>query len=449
MSRPVVAVVFVAGATAVIAWAGATWLGGQRAADEVDSWTAPGKIHPAFVVMPVQQRTGLLSSSGSLQVTLDPNCLPGAEALPVPLKISYDVKHAPSLAGLVSFEARVSVGGEHAAAVRSVLGTDVLLTVHARMGWDDRWHYQFATPEIVIEDKGPRIHVAASTGTMHEDEGQWQLAWSLPNVAVLAEGKSLSFDGISVQSTLTDLKTGLGRSRFHIGSVRADQNRFDNLELVSESVEHDEVIDTMLEASLAGGTFERSPLGRLGMKFALNAIDAKGLKALTTAKSACPNESLDRERLLAMERAAARIFDRGFTVAISDVGGSFDGNAAGGAFEFALASDTVDKPRPLVERISVNGNLAVDGELLAQPQRSAFVSSGFVVETPSGLRAEVSYKEGHLRINGALEPDGVGDMIFMLLSRGDDMVAHWRAGLARGESLLHEMIPSEHSERRS
>jgi len=99
-------------------------------------------------------------------------------------------------------------------------------------------------------------------------------------------------------------------------------------------------------------------------------------------------------------RASVRtLLFEGFSAGIQKIGGTVDGDSLDGKLMVELVKTTGSEFK-LEAALRSNGNLLLKGKHLDPDSKKTLVSLGFATETPEGMKAEFSYADGLLKVNG-------------------------------------------------
>ncbi|MEZ5741665.1 MAG: DUF945 family protein [Burkholderiaceae bacterium] len=434
-------------AAALIAAAGATYAGATYVSSSSFERTlgemkreSPG-MH-GLKLTQTEHHHGLLGSQGRLRLALDPQCVAPELDLDLAVDVRYRVRHTPGLGGVSSFEAELVLPPTTPAEVLRVIGTDVLVRASGHVGFTGNTTARFDTPQIEHRDGDTHVFVAASSGTIVGQGQASKVNWAIPRVSIDADGQQITLNGIGARAEIKDPVLGTGQSVVTVDSIVGQDLRIEGLELASSTTERGELLDSVVSPKVRQVMFQQQRFENLGATFAMRGLDTHSVRRLSEiGNSGCGEQMFTEHNLLEAESAFARLFQRGLSIALTQVGGKLPQGSVNAGIEFGLAPIAKGSYEPLINRVSARGNVEAAQGLMMPEQRDMLLDMGLAQLRGDSMSAEFSFAQGRLMINGRQDDNGFGDMIRQLFEQGDEQLVQWQDGLQKGQPALAALLP--------
>lgn len=428
--------------------AGATYYSANSARSEIDKLITASRTSLGALRLEERSREeSLTATRGRLAVAVDTGCAaagePG-EIMQLPLVLDYRFDHLPSASGIGRFDIDLSLSEDADARVREVIGARPLFSMKGEVGFSGRVQASFGTPAIEWRDpdSGLQLSVAASSGEVVQRAGDAvDLGWRLPSVRGSGDGGSVEFGPMTITGHYTDPMAGFGQQLIALESVRAvDGAGNETMSMTGLRIEQSQTLQgghiaavsspSITRLDVAGTSFED-----LGMRIALERIDAESALRLQALSRADCRTAMQPEHLREIERTLFQLIERGMSVSIDQIRGRRGKDYFEGRMHFALHPQDTNVPT-LVHRTEVRLDASVSEGLLPSGLVEPLVVQGFIVQENGHWRTQVALAEGLLKVNDGEGPEMLEAQALDVLDQGQQALVAWREMLDDGQSPL-------------
>lgn len=435
------------GGSLVVAVAGATVYGSMAANQTIDQLLSASDTEQSLTQLSVVAREqGLLSSTGTLQVSIDSQCFDrNSEPLSLPVQLHYSIDHLPGVRGFAQYEAHFTVDGEVGEQLRTATGGDVAMRLAGELGFNGEWANRFSTPAVDYSSDGARLVVAASTGEYVGDKNAGAFAWKLPVMSVSHPAGDVQVTGVSMAGRFEDIRMALGNQTFAIENISAtgihDEPKMgvNGLRFDYETRSQDGLISTVFKPSLAAIETGGQSFEDLSMTVSLTGLDEQALREINALTANQCQTNLQDEQLRQIEENLLRLIDRGASFSVTDAQGRRSEDRFGGEMRFTLGGvqgDASSLANSLEGRVAASAILHINQALVPEHLKEMAVSQGLASLETDILRASFSFSDGGLLINGTPDTKGLYDTATQFLAMGDSSLVGWRDQVSDGNGPL-------------
>jgi len=392
----------VACALAAAAWVGAGAWAGQQLETELQALQArPAGAGTSVRVSGLKHQRGLLSSSGELDVRLEPGC-DAAEGQdePITLHLNYQASHLPLPTALLRFDWQAQPTGDTGRAFAELFGNVAQLSGRGSVTPGGALRSEMSLPELSVRRAGSALQVAASQGFISVHGKAVGFGWKWPRVMARGDGQAVEMKDVALDLDLSNRFLGTGSAQFAVGTMSTGVGQLEGFTLRSEAREDGDRLDMSLRPAVAKLVAAGQTLEGLALELHVKGLDTHSVETLTTTFSAsCGLQAMTANEGKAVRDAVQRLLTRGFSAGIGQLSGRSGEGAIDGQWSVELQPARGAQIR-LAEQLRSSGRLDVGAGLLTPEQRQTLLAMGFAVENAAGLRASYDYADGLLKVNG-------------------------------------------------
>lgn len=439
-------------AICIAAYAGATQYNSssfQQALAELPDNT---DLPPSLKLEVVSAENGLLQSSGTLRWRLsDPgtssrftSALRGADMDPARVsgEVRYTVEHTPGLSGWSRYRAVVAADGPFGDWVSETTGENILLRTSGQSTLAGALVHAFETPAVTYDSEEVNVRIPVSTGAVSTDRnGVSRFEWSLRRAAATAVQGSYSVTGVRLAGVVEDMQLQTGHSTLDVDSIEAGNYTLTALHTNTRTSEANGSLDSVLSATLDKISGSGPEVTGLQLAVETTGFDAQALRTVHDVLNEMNGqvEVIDRTQALTLEKALARLLDRGATLSMPTLKGSADGKPFSASWQLALQPGNAQTA--MADRLVASGQVAIDRNLLPSPFLDMAMGSGYVRAANGQLSAQFKLARAEMTVNEQPLPI-VAMQLQPMLQMVDAQIQQWRSGLSEGQpSLLVPMKP--------
>ncbi|MBQ0929048.1 DUF945 family protein [Ideonella sp. 4Y16] len=417
-------------ALAAAGWVGAGAWSGQQLEAELQALQArPAGAGTAVRVSGLKHQRGLLSSSGELEVRLEPGC-DAAEGQdePVTLHVRYQASHLPLPTALMRFDWQALPTGDTGRAFAELFGQATTLSGRGSVTPGGALRSEMSLPELSVRRAGSALQVAASQGFISVHGKAVGFGWTWPRVVARGDGQAVEMKDVALDLDLSNRFLGTGSAQFAVGAMSTGLGQLEGLTLRSEARENGDRLDMSIRPAVAKLVAAGQALEGLALELHVKGLDTRSVETLTTTFSAsCGLQALTASEGQAVRDAVQRLLTRGFSAGIGQLSGRSGEGAIDGQWSVELQPARGAQIR-LAEQLRSSGRLDVGAGLLTPDQRQTLLAMGMAVEQASGLRASYDYADGLLKVNGrTLDAGGFQQTLAEADTRIAAQLAEWSA----------------------
>ena len=385
---------------AVLFWLGINAYLGKRAESRLHELIAASEKSPSYRLSNLHHQRGLLASHGYADLVLIDEC--GTMSRPewMSARVTYQLKHSVFPLALMNIEWSIEPLGKERETFEKLFAGQAKLEGRGKAGLTGDVQSDMNLPEIHWSNSGTRLTVSPSVGSIVVGKDTLKLDWHTGKIGMRGNGSALAMDGLGMQFDLTSTARGLGKVAFTIDKVGTSDFNAAGISIVTLMQEKADRINiditpsmTLLEAS--GKQFKN-----LVLDFGIHGLHGASTEyLLNLAQTSCNFQNLTQKENDKLHANLRKLLFEGFSVGISRVAGTVDGDDLDGKWLMTLAM-TQGEEFALMPVLSSQGELTLTGKNIKQQQKNTLISLGFAKEVPNGVQASYDYANGVLKLNG-------------------------------------------------
>ncbi len=394
-----------AAATGTVALIGAVWIGGgvyagKTAEAELRRLVAESMASKSYRLTNLNHRGGFLGTDGSSDLSLIDECEDPGAAPYFSAKINYQFSNLIMPTSLARFEWTVEATGEAKAAFEKLFGGEAKLEGKGTVGFTGHLRSDMDLPEMKWANSGALVKVSSSTGVIDSGKDTLALDWTTSKISMRGNGEAFEAEGLGMQMDLTSVKRGLGSFSLSLDKLATGMGSAEGMMFASEVIAKGDRIDMTMTPSVKSISGGGKNLKDLVVQIAINGLHAGSIEHLIAlSQSSCNFRNLTQDEQKQMRASVQTLLFGGFSAGIQKISGTVDGDSLDGKLMVELTK-TGGTTFRLEEALRSSGSLILKGKNLDPDSKKTLVSLGFATETPEGLRAEFSYADGILKVNG-------------------------------------------------
>ena len=385
---------------AVLFWLGINVYLGKRAESRLHELITASEKSPSYRLSNLHHQRGLLASHGYADLVLIDEC--GTMSRPewMSARVTYQLKHSVFPLALMNIEWSIEPLGKERETFEKLFAGQAKLEGRGKVGLTGDVQSDMNLPEIHWSNSGTRLTVSPSVGSVVVGKDTLNLDWHTGKIGMRGNGSALAMDGLGMQFDLTSTARGLGKVAFTIDKVGTSDFNAASISIVTLMQEKADRLDiditpgmTLLEAS--GKQFKN-----LVLDFGIHGLHGASTEyLLNLAQTSCNFQNLTQKENDKLHANLRKLLFEGFSVGISRVAGTVDGDDLDGKWLVTLAK-TQGEEFSLMPVLSSQGELTLTGKNIKQQQKNTLISLGFAKEVPNGVQASYDYANGVLKLNG-------------------------------------------------
>ncbi|WP_290874886.1 DUF945 family protein, partial [Aquabacterium sp.] len=350
----------------------------------------------------LKHEAGILHSKGAVDMVLRDHCsLDPDEADGATVHITYEFSHLPGLGGINGFSWKATPTGPSVEAFSRLFSGNAELTGQGRIAWSGLVSSEMKLPAMAYVGGGETIEVAPSEGTLAFGDKPLRFDWALERVVLRGKGDAMELKQLGIQLNLSDRQRGIGKVALKVGGFSNSLFAMEGISLTSDTSEHGDKLDSVLTQRIDRLRVANQDMKDLVVEAALKGVHAASVETLTTlVGSSCGIDRLTRDESDKARQALKTLINGGMSMGISRLSGQSAQGSVDGQLMLQLKANAKPETVALAQQLSSTGELSVKGGLLDAQQKLMAVSTGYVSETPEGIKAAYSYEGGLLKVNG-------------------------------------------------
>lgn len=394
-------------AAAIIAVFAAVWFAvnvyiGKRAEARLLEIVEASHKSNSYRLRNLNHQRGMLASHGYLDLLMVDTCDTRNKPEWLTTRINYRLRHSVFPLALMHIEWSVEPLGQERAAFERLFVGQARLSGQGKVGLTGDVLSDMNLPEIQWAEKGIRLTVSPSTGSVALGDDTLKLDWRTPKISVRGYGAAAAIDGLGMTMDLSSARRGLGRVAFTIDKIGASDFMASSLSLVTQMREQEGRMDIDVTPSMklldAGG----KKFNDLVLDFGIHGLhNASTEHLLDLAQATCDFRNLTRQEKDILQQHVRTLLFEGFSIGISRLAGSVDGDQLAGKWQMILAKTQGDH-FSLQSVLSSQGELSLSGKNIPLQQKNTIIALGLATATPEGMRASYEFAQGILKVNGKL-----------------------------------------------
>lgn len=392
-------------AVSVVALIGATWVGGsvytgKRVEAKLSRLVTESMESKSYRLTNLKHHGGLLGSDGSIDLSLIDECEdPGAPPY-FSATINYQFSNLIMPTSLTRFEWTMEPSGEAKAVFEELFRGQAKLEGKGKVGLSGNLRSDTNLPDMKWANSGAMVTMSSSTGFIDTNQDTLEINWTTPRISIRGNGEAIEAEGLGMQMDLTSVKRGLGNFSLSLDKLAAGMGSAAGMKITSEVLAKGDRLDMRITPSVKSISGGGKNFKDLMIEIVINGLHANSIEhLLALSQSSCNFRNLTQEEGRQMRSSVRTLLFEGFSAGIQKIGGTVDDNFLEGKLMVELTK-TVGQEFKLEEALKSSGNLILRGKKLDMDSKKNLVSLGFAIESPEGLKAEFSYADGILKVNG-------------------------------------------------
>lgn len=392
-------------AAATVVALGLLWLGisvyaGKRAESRLHEFVTASEKSGSYRLQNLNHQRGLLASHGYADLVLIDECGAGSSAEWFTARVTYQLRHSVFPLALMNIEWSLEPLGAERETFEQLFVGEARLTGRGKVGWTGDLRSDMNLPEMQWASKDARFTVSPSVGSVAVGEDTLKLDWRTGKIGVRGGGSAVAIDGLGMEIDLDSTRRGLGKVAFTIDKFDTPDVTANGMSLVTLARENADRIDIDITPGVKSVSGGGKQFKNLMLDFGIHGLHGASTEyLLNLAQTSCNFQNLTKQEKDKLQGSLRKLLFEGFSVGISKISGTVDGDELSGKWLTTLAKTQGDE-FSLMSVLSSQGELTLKGKDLNPQQRKTLISLGFATETPEGVRASYEFSNGILKVNG-------------------------------------------------
>lgn len=412
-------------AALVLLWFGMNVYAGKRAESRLHELVAVSEKSTSYRLRHLNHQRGLLSSQGAVDLVLIDEC--GAMSRPewLTARVTYQLKHFVFPLALVHIDWSIEPLGKERETFEQLFGGEIRLQGHGKVALNGDVQSDMHLPAIQWVNKGTRLMASPSVGSVTVGQDTLKLDWQTPKIDLRGQGSAVALEALGMAIDLTSTRRGLGKVAFTLDKFAAPDLTANGVSLVTLVRDNADRIDMDLTPAIQSMQGGGKQLSNLMFDFGIHGLHGASTEyVLNLAQSSCNFQNLTQQEKDKLQASLRKLLLEGFSVGISKVSGTVDGDALDGKWLLTLAK-TKGEEFSLMPVLSSQGELTLTGKNIQSNQKKMLTSLGFATATPDGIRASYDFANGVLKVNGKVSNAALLDNV---LQNADQQIRSFLTG---------------------
>lgn len=383
-------------------WFGISVYSGKRAETRMHEYVSASEKSGSFRLRNLTHQRGLLASHGYADLVLIDEC--GAMSKPewLTARVTYQLRHSVFPLALMNIEWSLEPLGQEREAFEQLFVGQARLAGRGKVGLTGDVTSDMNLPEMQWEKKGTRFTVSPSIGSVSIANDTLKLDWRTGTISARGNGSAVAMDGLGMEINLTSLRRGLGKIAFTIDKLGTPDFTADGISLVTLMRENANRIDIDITPSLKSVAGGGKQFNKLALELGIHGLHGPSTETvLNLAEKSCNFQNLTQQENDRLHASLRTLLFEGFSVGISRLSGTVDGDELDGKWLLTLAK-TQGEEFSLMSVLTSQGEFELSGKTVQSGQKKTLVTLGIATETPKGIRASYDFSNGILKVNGKL-----------------------------------------------
>lgn len=381
-------------------WSGINVYAGKRAESRLGEFVAASGKSGSYRLQNLNHQRGLLASHGHVDLVLIDECGAGSRAEWLTARVTYQLRHSVFPLALMNIEWSLEPLGAERETFEQLFVGQARLTGRGKVGLTGDVQSDMNLPEMHWASKGARFTVSPSVGSVSVGKDTLKLDWRTGKIGVRGEGSALALEGLGMDIDLASVQKGMGKVAFTIDKLGAPDFTADGMSLVTLMRENADRIDIDITPGVKSLSGSGKQFKNLMLDFGIHGLHGASTEyLLNLAQTSCNFQSLTQQEKEKLQVSLRKLLLEGFSVGISKISGTVDGEQLAGKWLTTLAK-TQGEEFSLMSVLSSQGELTLTGKDINPQQRKTLISLGFATATPEGIRASYEFANGTLKVNG-------------------------------------------------
>lgn len=398
---------FLGAVAGIIMVAGGCWIAGSYYAgnifqSQLKTFTDEIGKDSGMDVSNVKQARGLFSSKGSFKLgfkdaAADQSFRPFLET-----EVSYEASHMITPDALTKVHWQILPVGESGKVITDLFGDAAQVTGEGRIKFNQEYVSSVHVPKLVARQDDASIDVTPTTGHFTWGKSNAALDLKTDRAIIRSDGEAFEAQQVVFETSLSDRIKGIGTAKLSVEKLASKDGIAEGLLMTAGSTLNQDRIDVRVSKSLRSLAYQGMLARDLAIEVVLNKVDAASVETL----SKLINDT-GMANLTAIEQAQAKTATRtmllkGFELGIPKL----TGTVGKGSIEGSLRMDLLPTPGAqasqfsLTDLLTSSGQVVLKGPVLDPQYTGMALMFGAVVQTPEGLKASYTLKNGQLKANG-------------------------------------------------
>ncbi len=198
-------------AACALLWFGINVYAGKRAESWLQEFVAASEKSHSYRLRNLHHQRGLLSSQGYVDVALIDDC--GSASRPgwMTTRLTYQLKHTVFPLALMNIDWSIEPLGAERDVFEKFFGVGTKLEGRGKVGLNGDVHSDMKLPEIQFSNKGTRVTVSPSVGSVIVGKDTLKLDWHTGKISTRGNGSAVAIDDLRLAIDLTSTARGLGK----------------------------------------------------------------------------------------------------------------------------------------------------------------------------------------------------------------------------------------------
>ena len=381
-------------------WSGVNVYAGKRAETRLQEYVAASEKSGSFRLRNLNHERGLLASHGHADLVLIDECDTGSKAELLSARVTYQLRHSVFPFALMNIEWSLEPLGTERNTFEQLFAGQAKLEGRGKVGWSGNVQSDMNLPEIQWTNKGTRLTVSPSVGSVTVGKDTLKLDWRTGTIGVRGNGSAVTIDGLGMEIDLASVRRGLGKVAFTIDKFDTADLTASGMSLVTLMQQNADRIDIDFTPGVKSMEAGGKQFNNLMLDLEIHGLHGPSTEyVLDLAQRTCNFQNLTRQEKGQLHDSLRKLLFEGFSVGISRLAGTVDGGELEGKWLTTLAKTEGDE-FSLMSVLSSGGDLTLTGKGIKPQQKKTLISLGFATATPDGVRASYEFADGILKVNG-------------------------------------------------
>ena len=384
----------------LLLWLGVNVYAGKRAESRLHELVAASGKSTSYRLRNLNHQRGMLSSHGYADLALIDECGAGSAPEWLTARVTYQLRHSVFPLALVTIEWSLEPLGAERETFEQLFVGQARLTGQGKVGLMGDLRSDMNLPEMQWTSNGTRFTVSPSVGSVAVGGDTLKLDWRTGKIGVRGGGSAVAVDGLGLEIDLDSTRRGLGKVAFTIDKFDTPDVTADGIRLVTLARDNADRIDIDITPGVKSVSGGGKQFKNLLLDFGIHGLHGASTEyLLNLAQTSCNFQNLTQQEKDKLQGSLRQLLLEGFSVGISKISGTMDGDELAGKWLTSLAK-TQGNEFSLMSVLSSQGELTLKGKDINPQQKNTLISLGFATATPEGIRATYEFANGVLKVNG-------------------------------------------------
>lgn len=381
-------------------WSGINVYAAKRAETHLQEYVDASEKSGSFRLRNLRHERGLLASHGQADLVLIDECGAGSRAEWLSARVTYQLQHSVFPLALMNIEWSLEPLGTERDTFEQLFAGQARLEGRGKVGLSGDVHSDMNLPEIQWTNKGTRLMVSPSLGSVTVGKDTLKLNWRTGTIGVRGNDSAVTIDGLGMEIDLASVRRGLGKVAFTIDKFDTPDLTASGMSLVTLMQENADRIDIDVTPGVQSMEVGGKQFNNLMLDLEIHGLHGPSTEyVLDLAQKTCNFQNLTQQEKGQLHDSLRKLLFAGFSVGISRLAGTVDGDELEGKWLTTLAKTEGDD-FSLLSVLASEGNLTLTGKGIKPQQKKTLISLGLAIATPEGVRASYEFANGIFKVNG-------------------------------------------------